>query len=44
MNAALFAARILAVSDPELAQRYARQREARSAQVAKKDAALQRLL
>ena len=44
MNAALFAARILAVSDPELGARYARLREERSAQVAKKDAALQEKL
>jgi 5-(carboxyamino)imidazole ribonucleotide mutase len=41
MNAALMAARIMALSDPELAKRYAAMREAQTAKVAKKDAALQ---
>ena len=41
MNAALFAARILAVSDPELAERYAAMRKEQAAKVAQKDAALQ---
>ena len=40
-NAALFAARILSVSDPELAARYAALRTANSAKMAEKDAALQ---
>ena len=40
-NAALFAARILALSDEGLAQRYAAWREQESARVAQKDAALQ---
>jgi 5-(carboxyamino)imidazole ribonucleotide mutase len=41
MNAALFAARILAVGDPEIAARYAAFRAGQSARVAEKDAALQ---
>ena len=41
VNAALFAARILALSDPDLAERYAAWREEETAKVAKKDAALQ---
>jgi 5-(carboxyamino)imidazole ribonucleotide mutase len=41
VNAALFAARILALGDVELAQRYAAWREDETAKVAKKDAALQ---
>jgi phosphoribosylaminoimidazole carboxylase PurE protein len=41
VNAALLAARILALSDPALAQRYAAWREDETARVAKKDAALQ---
>jgi len=41
VNAALFAARILALSDEGLAQRYAAWREQESARVAQKDAALQ---
>ena len=41
LNAALFAARILALSDPALALRYASWREQETAKVAKKDAALQ---
>ena len=41
VNAALFAARVLALSDPELAARYAAWRREESAKVAKKDAALQ---
>ncbi len=41
MNAALFAARILALSDPALAERYAALGAEQSAKVAKKDAALQ---
>jgi len=44
MNAALFAARILAVADAELAQRYATFREEQTAKVATKDAALQQKL
>ncbi len=40
-NAALFAARVLALSDPELAERYATWHEGETARVAKKDAALQ---
>jgi len=43
-NAALFAARILALDDPALAQRYAAFREAQTAKVAAKDEALQRKL
>ena len=41
LNAALFAARVLALSDPALALRYAGWREQETAKVAKKDAALQ---
>ena len=41
MNAALMAARIMALSDPELAKRYAALREEQAAKVAKKDEALQ---
>lgn len=41
LNAALFAARVLALSDPALALRYASWREQETAKVAKKDAALQ---
>jgi 5-(carboxyamino)imidazole ribonucleotide mutase len=41
VNAALFAARILALSDPALALRYASWREQETAKVGKKDAALQ---
>jgi 5-(carboxyamino)imidazole ribonucleotide mutase len=41
LNAALFAARVLALSDPALALRYASWREGETAKVAKKDAALQ---
>ena len=41
LNAALFAARILALSDKELAARFAAWRREESAKVAKKDAALQ---
>jgi 5-(carboxyamino)imidazole ribonucleotide mutase len=41
VNAALFAARILALVDAELAQRYAAWRAEETAKVAKKDAALQ---
>jgi 5-(carboxyamino)imidazole ribonucleotide mutase len=41
VNAALFAARILALSDPALALRYAAWREEETAKVGKKDAALQ---
>jgi phosphoribosylaminoimidazole carboxylase PurE protein len=40
VNAALFAARILALADPALAARYAAWRKAESAKVAKKDEAL----
>jgi phosphoribosylaminoimidazole carboxylase PurE protein len=40
LNAALFAARILALSDPALAERYAAWREEETARVAKKDASL----
>jgi phosphoribosylaminoimidazole carboxylase PurE protein len=43
-NAALFAARILALSDVELAQRYAAYREGMAAKVAKKNEALQEKL
>ena len=39
-NAALFAARILALSDPELAERYAAFREEMAARVTQKDEAL----
>lgn len=41
MNAALFAARILALQDPGLAKRYAAFREEQTKKVAAKDAALQ---
>jgi len=41
VNAALFAARILALADPALALRYAAWREQETARVGKKDAALQ---
>ncbi len=41
VNAALFAARVLALSDPALALRYASWREEESAKVGQKDAALQ---
>ncbi len=41
MNAALMAARILALSDAALAKRYAALREEQAAKVAQKDAALQ---
>jgi 5-(carboxyamino)imidazole ribonucleotide mutase len=41
VNAALFAARVLALADPALALRYAAWREEETAKVAKKDAALQ---
>ena len=41
MNAALMAARIMALSDPALAERYVAFREEQTAKVAKKDAALQ---
>ena len=41
VNAALFAARVLALSDPELALRYATWREQETAKVGQKDAALQ---
>jgi 5-(carboxyamino)imidazole ribonucleotide mutase len=41
VNAALFAARVLALGDEALAQRYAAWREEETAKVAKKDAALQ---
>ena len=41
MNAALMAARIMALSDEKLAQRYVAFREEQTAKVAKKDAALQ---
>ena len=41
LNAALFAARVLALSDPDLALRYAAWREEEAAKVARKDAALQ---
>jgi len=44
VNAALFAARVLALSDPGLARRYAALRVEQAAGVAKKDAALQQLL
>lgn len=44
MNAALSAARILALSDPGLAERYAAFREDQAARVAKKDEALQERL
>ena len=44
VNAALFAARILALSDPALAERYAAWREEESARVSQKDAALQKKL
>ena len=40
-NAALFAARVLALSDPALAERLARHRDAQATKVAAKDAALQ---
>jgi phosphoribosylaminoimidazole carboxylase PurE protein len=41
LNAALFAARVLALSDAQLAERYAAWREGETARVAQKDAALQ---
>jgi len=41
VNAALFAARVLALSDPELARRVAAHRSAQAESVAKKDARLQ---
>lgn len=41
MNAALMAARIMALSDEKLAKRYEQFREEQTAKVAKKDAALQ---
>ncbi len=41
MNAALFAARILALSDPDLAERLVGFREAQAAKVARKDSSLQ---
>jgi len=44
VNAALFAARVLALSDEALAERYAAFREQQSAGVAKKDQALQKKL
>lgn len=44
INAALFAARILALSDAGLARRYAQFREGQTARVAEKDAALQKKL
>ena len=44
MNAALIAARILALSDPELAARYVQFREDQAERVLKKDQALQRRL
>ena len=44
VNAALFAARMLALSDEELAARYAAYREDMAAAVARKDAALQEKL
>jgi 5-(carboxyamino)imidazole ribonucleotide mutase len=44
VNAALLAARILALGDPALASRLARYREAQSRKVLEKDAALQRKL
>lgn len=44
VNAALMAARILALSDPALAQRLASQRAAQSRKVLEKDAALQQKL
>jgi 5-(carboxyamino)imidazole ribonucleotide mutase len=44
VNAALFAARVLALSDPELALRYASWREEEASKVSRKDAALQERL
>ena len=44
VTAALFAARVLALSDPELAQRYSAWREDETAKVGKKDEALQKKL
>jgi len=41
LNAALFAARMLALSDPALAKRLVQQRERQSSKVLEKDAALQ---
>jgi 5-(carboxyamino)imidazole ribonucleotide mutase len=41
LNAALFAARVLALADAKLAERYAAWREGETARVAQKDAALQ---
>jgi len=44
VNAALFAARVLALGDPGLAKRYAAWREGETAKVGRKDAALQEKL